>query len=421
MLSRTPHSGGSYHESIQEDLIMKARTLIYLLVGCVVVLAAWLVHTPRSVQADEVPEKYRDMVSKGLEYLVKHQHKDGHWEGDDGKHPVAMTGLVGLALLVEGNRDYLEGRGRTVSERKYKAEIRKAADWLLDNARPDGLIYSGHPSETARYMQGHGLATLFLAGTLREESDGARIKKTYEVLSRAVEYIGKAQSTQGGWYYTSRVEGHDLDAFSASIIQVQALQAAEMAGTIPLRIPLSDGQQYLKNTVRKYDAAKPGQDIGRQVDTAAVLACQIRGAMGKLMDTDESCKKWLKYCKAEIPVGGKMKFARDELTHYYFAQVMFNLGGDDWKNYRTAMFDHLQSQQNKDGSWPGPTADGGIGVGPVFATALWCTVLQLDKKSHPSMRWPEDFMPITSTSIGPEPWLKPNRSGKVGIVHQRFA
>jgi hypothetical protein len=45
------------------------------------------------------------------------------------------------------------------------------------------------------------------------------------------------------------------------------------------------------------------------------------------------------------------------------------------------MFDHLQSSQNKDGSWP---AGDGISVGPVYSTALWCTVLQLDKNSHPS-------------------------------------
>ena len=60
-------------------------------------------HGPSPVQADEVPEKYRDTVHKGLEYLAKNQFKDGHWEGDGGQHPVAMTGLAGVALLMEGS------------------------------------------------------------------------------------------------------------------------------------------------------------------------------------------------------------------------------------------------------------------------------------------------------------------------------
>ena len=177
----------------------------------------------------EVPEKYRETVRKGLEYLAKNQHKDGHWEGDGGQHPVAMTGLVGLALLMERT---MHRTARSVRKAKYSANIRKAVDWLMDKSQAgrDGLIFSEHPSETARYMQGHGLATLFLAGVCRDEHDDARRKKLNDVLTRAVKYIVKAQSTQGGWYHTSKVEGHDFDAISATVIQIQALQAADNAG-----------------------------------------------------------------------------------------------------------------------------------------------------------------------------------------------
>ena len=61
-------------------------------------------------------------------------------------------------------------------------------------------------------MEGHGLATLFLAGVLQDRERrryaGHKLKG---VLNRAVKYIVNAQSTQGGWYHTSRVEGHDFD------------------------------------------------------------------------------------------------------------------------------------------------------------------------------------------------------------------
>ena len=142
-----------------KDVPMKTKLLILLLGTCVLALTAWLVHAPKPAQADDIPEKYRDMVHTGLEYLVKHQYPDGHWEGDGGKHPMAMTGLVGVALLMEHartERRFGEGGFGRPDEKpanaKYAASIRKAADWLMDRSQPkrDGLIFSEHPSEMAR-------------------------------------------------------------------------------------------------------------------------------------------------------------------------------------------------------------------------------------------------------------------------------
>jgi hypothetical protein len=361
---------------------MKSKLLLILLAAAIVGLAAWVVRGPGPAQADEVPEKYRDTVRKGLEYLAKNQAKDGHWEGDDGKHPVAITGLVGLALLMEVPR-----KGLTPRPAKYEANIRKAADWLMDKSQGrDGLIFSGHDSERSRYMEGHGLATLFLAGSCGP-TDEARRKKLDDVLTRAVKYIAKAQSTQGGWHHTSKVEGHDLDEVAATAIQIQALRAAENLG-----IPIPDGvitaaQDYLFSKLERYEKTKPKRDAGRTAEIAAALACLVSQNSGSFRGEgetkDEPLKKWLKYCQSEIPVGRDMRLGRDDLIHYYYAQVVFEADHGNWDRYRTAMFDQLQRTQYEDGSW---FAGDGIGVGQVYSTALWCVVLQLDNWSHPSRR-----------------------------------
>src|SRR5262245_28494402 len=52
-----------------------------------------------NVRADEIPAEYRPTVQKGLEYLAKTQHKDGHWEAFGGQYPITMTGVSGMALL----------------------------------------------------------------------------------------------------------------------------------------------------------------------------------------------------------------------------------------------------------------------------------------------------------------------------------
>ena len=159
---------------------------------------AMLALSPRAAGAQVVPhvvpEKYLGTLKKGLEYLTRNQHKDGHWEGDDGKHPMATTALVGVALLVDGGYDG-----------PHSASIGNALEWVLEKsqARRGGLIYSGHPSETARYMLGHGLAMTFL-GSIQWELSQKTIggdKRIAAALRSAVEYTAKARSSRGGWYY----------------------------------------------------------------------------------------------------------------------------------------------------------------------------------------------------------------------------
>ena len=356
---------------------MNTKILFLVLTGCLLSLAAWLVHVPNPVQADEVPEKYRDTVTKGLEYLDKNQFADGHWEGDDGKHPVAVTALTGMALLMEGS---------TVHKGKYSANIRKAVDWLMtrSQAARDGLIFSGHPSETDRYMYGHGLAVQFLAWAYLAENDKARREKLTDVVAKAVKYIDNARSTQGGWYRTSKVEGHDFDEILATAIQIQAMYMVREHAT--------DAQEYVKVSLEKYEkGAKPGPNRSRPAETAAALACRSNPLT--FLDQHGVCTTWFTYCRTEIPMGRNIQFGRDELTHYYYAQAVYNHTLNvptpvvAWSDYRTALFDHLQSTQNKDGSWPAPAeAQCGIGVGPVYGTAVWCTILQLDKRNHPLTR-----------------------------------
>jgi hypothetical protein len=371
---------------------MSTRLLGGGVVGCLVAVAAWMVDRndrvcesvalsaePQAAKANNPPEKHHETALKGLEYLVRHQHVDGHWEGDGGKHPVAMTALVGLALYM------------AVDQAKYSDNVRKATDWLIRHARREGLVHSGHDSETSRYMEGHGLATLLLAGVSRGEHDEARHKQLADLLRRAVSYIGKAQSTQGGWYHTSSVEGHDFDAISATVIQVQALQAAENSFLGDGVAGHRDALEYLKTALGRDEKGEQVQRSTRLAHSAAALACHLgaipmtgrNGVIAKLEIPDEWNRHLFEYCKAKMPMGRDVQFGRDELAHYYYAQALFHLGGTDWDAYRAAMFDRLQGNQTKDGNWP---ASDGISAGPVYSTALWCIILQLDKNSHPARR-----------------------------------
>src|SRR5207245_7013878 len=117
----------------------------------VVAWVAWLAVDCR-LRADEIPQEYQKPIEKGLDWLAKAQQRDGHWDATGGAYPVAMTGMSGLALLMEGS---------TLSDGKYSNNIRKAADWLMGVAQRNGVI-SPLNALGRGYMHDHGYALLFL-------------------------------------------------------------------------------------------------------------------------------------------------------------------------------------------------------------------------------------------------------------------
>src|ERR1700736_4417685 len=134
----------------------------------------------RKARADEIPAEFRPCVDKGLEWLNKNQSKDGHWEAFGGQYPLTMTGLSGMAMLMQGS---------TIREGKYKDNIRRAVDWLMARSMPNGMIGNPNiPGEAGRYMYGHGFGTLFLSCVVGEEEEGDRRRKLEEILTRAAKF-----------------------------------------------------------------------------------------------------------------------------------------------------------------------------------------------------------------------------------------
>jgi hypothetical protein len=349
--------------------------------------------TTPAARGDDIPEKYRETVAKGLDWLAKQQHKDGHWGANGDQYPVSMTAFAGMALLMEGS---------TVREGKYADHIRRAADWMMNKSQKggqrDGLIGNpDHPTEAGRYMYGHGFGLLFLACVYGDEEDRDRRDRLKDILTRAVKYTANAQSSRGGFYYTSRAEGGDNDEGSVTITQVQALRAARNAGISVPKAIIKKSYDYLKMCTSDRGAVyySFNQRMERPAITAAAIACLFNSGEYK----DNLCKKWFRYCQQTIPmgIGGAqgIRVGHDEYTHYYFAQAVYILGDDGWEKlygetppteriqwskYREAMFDQWQRMQNADGSWP---SGGGFSVGPVYSTAVYLTLMQLDKGTLP--------------------------------------
>src|SRR5205085_3729814 len=136
--------------------------------------------------------------------------------------------------------------------------------------------------ERERYMYGHGFALLFLSCVYGEEEDADRRKRLEQILTKAVEFCGKAQTERGGWGYVSAKEGGGFDEGSVTITQLQALRAAKNAGIVVPKTIIDKAVKYLKDCTTPrggviYSLAHGGPAAGaeRPPLTAAAIACSF--------------------------------------------------------------------------------------------------------------------------------------------------
>ena len=343
-----------------------------------------------SLQGDEIPKEYQDAIKKGLTWMSRNQHKDGHWEATGGQYPITMTALGGMTMLMEGS---------TIREGQYRDNIRRAVDFLMARCQANGMIGNPNiPGEAGRYMYGHGFGMLFLASVYGEEEEGDRRRKLEEILVRAGKFSRDAQTRRvsmkdnktplGGWGYVSAKEGNNFDEGSVTITQVQALRAARNAGIAVPQDAIKEAVAYLEESTNAqggviYSLGGGGGGEGRPALTAAAISCGFSSG-----DYNSPLiKKWFKFCLNNIGSLGNQRHGHDEYTHYYYSQALYSLGDDGWnklfgdtkdndkltwKKYRKATFDTLVRSQGADGSWTGGH------VGPVFITAVHLTIMQLD-------------------------------------------
>ena len=117
-----------------------------------------------------------ETVTRALDFLVSEQKRQGYWEAEQGAYRVAMTALVGTAMLAEGS---------TTTTGRYANSISQAVDYLLAIRRQNGLI--GY-REDSHYTYGHGFSMLFLSQVYGEEEDIARRQEIREALTLAVQF-----------------------------------------------------------------------------------------------------------------------------------------------------------------------------------------------------------------------------------------
>lgn len=297
---------------------------------------------------------------KGLDWLAKVQNKQGYWEATNNQYRVAMTALAGTAMICEGS---------TTTHGRYSKNIRLAVDYLMQLSQKNGLI--GYPHDY-HYTYGHGFSMLFLSQVYGEEEDSEQRRQLKQVLQNAVAFSVNAQTDKGGWGYVSAKDGSNFDEGSTCITQVQGLRGCRNAGIPVPKAVLANARDYIKKCTNAEGGVMYSIRGGgsRPPITAAALAAMFNAGE---YDTEHT-KKMLKYCeKAVWPGGGGAgHFGHWHYTHLYYSQVMYRQGDKTWDKYFAQISTEIMRKQGAGGSW----VEGH--VGPVYTTAINCTILLLD-------------------------------------------
>ncbi|MHB8898282.1 MAG: prenyltransferase/squalene oxidase repeat-containing protein [Thermoguttaceae bacterium] len=315
-------------------------------------------------------------VEKAIAYLVSQQRTDGAIT--DKGHETTMSSLAIMAMASVGVQPAdPDPRGRSMG---------KALEYVLHDDRQNDKGYYGHRDGSRMY--GHGITTLMLSEMLGMGTGLEQDREIHQRCQRAIDLILSSQKVKkplqyrGGWRYGPDDSDADL---SVTIWQLMALRSAKNDG---LEVPaeaIHDAVEYLKRSYAStldpngmpdkrasgFCYTPSGRSPTYTMTAAGLLAMQVCGEYDSPLVAGAA--DWL----LEHPPKWKEHFFF--YGTYYYAQGMYQRGGNHAETAQRLVQEVLLEKQQPDGSWQ---AEGGQegGVGKVYATSL--AVLSLSVKYH---------------------------------------
>ncbi|MFM2093798.1 MAG: hypothetical protein RIS70_922 [Planctomycetota bacterium] len=306
-------------------------------------------------------------VARALQWLSKEQVGDGHWESRDKSWNVAETALALLPFL---------GAGQTPAAGRYQDTVSKGLRWLIAQQKPDGDLRGSGGDQPGMY--GHGIATIVLCDAYGLTGDELLRKPA----QKAIDFIVRAQSKDGGWRYQPRQPG------DTSVVgwQLMALQSARMSG---LQVPdetMELASHYLDRASSQGGALyayQPG-NAPTPTMTAEGLLCRMYLGWRKNEPGLERGTSWL--MKEHLPKPSQ----RNVYYWYYATQVFHHFGDTPWVVWNEQMRDVLVSSQveagRNAGSWDPDHDPWGRTGGRIFQTALSACTLEVYYRHAPIYR-----------------------------------
>ena len=301
--------------------------------------------------AAKEPDKVDVAIEHGLEYLLTVQKETGAYPGQYGD-TVAIPALAAMACLATGH---------VPGDAKYGKLIERSLDYVLANHDETG--YFGKVGNGKMYA--HSIATLLLtevSGMVSKERQAqidAVLPKAIKVILDA-QNVKKSKQSDGGWRYTP--DANDSDT-SCSGWALMALRSARLNGAQVPKNAIERAVQYMHrhhNREKGCFGYQNGDQHAVTLSGAGILCLEL---CGKHEDPDSlsAAKFLMSVYREKLPEEG---FAYYGL--YYASQGLFQIGGENWKEFSEWMYATYLPKQRASGAWP---EHGGERTEP-YATAM---------------------------------------------------
>ena len=304
-------------------------------VACSLALAFGLLSLT-AVAAKE-PDNVDLAIERGLEYLLAVQKETGAYSGQHG-NTVAIPALAAMACLATGH---------VPGDAKYGKLIERSLDYVLANHDETG--YFGKVGDGKMYA--HSIATLLLtevSGMVSKERQAqidAVLPKAIKVILDA-QNVKKNKQSDGGWRYTPDAKDSDT---SCSGWALMALRSARLNGAQVPKSAIERAVQYMHrhhNREKGCFGYQNGDQHAETLSGAGILCLEL---CGKHEDPDSlSAAKFLMSIYRE-------KLAEQGFAYYglyYASQGLFQIGGENWKEFSEWMYTTYLPKQRPSGAWP---------------------------------------------------------------------
>lgn len=296
-----------------------------------------------TLRADPVEDEVDKAIERGLEYLLASQRADGTY-GQGAGETAAVPALAAMACLATGH---------VPGDMKYGVLIERSLDYILSIQNASG--YFGEKSGGKMYA--HAIATLLLT-ELSGMVDAEHQAKIDVALPKAVRVILDAQNVPkrdnhvGGWRYTPDAKDSDT---SCSGWCLMALRSARHNGC---QIP-PDAIGRAVKYMRAHHSKKLGcfgyQNSDQHAVTLSGAGILCLELCGKHEDPDSlaAAKYLMSVYRTEMDKQGFRYYGM-----YYASQGLFQIGGENWKEFSEWMYSTWVPRQRADGSWPHSGGEG---------------------------------------------------------------
>ncbi len=317
-------------------------------------------------------------VSRGLEWLSKHQKEDGSWSMSPGsvcgnlecgrvqiESFEAATGLAILPFLAAGHIPDEPG--------PYEKVLKKGLEWLESRVDKNGRVMPDD-APTHYHMYAHAIVTITLCEASALQPKGSWIPAA----KRAAQYIVSAQNRQdGGWRYAPGQAG-DTSVYGW---QVMALRSARVSGLNIPKSTMTMSRRWLTAAQTSRDgstyAYMPMRPASPVMTAEALLCRQLFGDGPK----DRGMSKGIQLVFEEVQ---RSMEVRNYYYWYYATQLIHNSGGKMWMKWNPIIRERLIKEQvvggHASGSWQSlePSMDRwGRVAGPMMQTSLGLLTLDV--------------------------------------------